>query len=134
MRLLIAVLVAFAATSAGAQDHPAFAPQPEIAVAAAKARAALDQKLFDYPAARFRDVRAVEYVEQVGAIGFCGKVNGKNRVGGYTGWDDFTVIVVPDGAKGGSAVFHGPFAVASCRLGKRVRALPGEFSADLTVR
>jgi hypothetical protein len=48
----------------------------------AAVRGALDERLLDYPSARFRDVRGTDLV-------ICGFVNSKNRMGAYVGWNRF---------------------------------------------
>lgn len=64
-------------------DHPS--PPSEADFAAA--RQALNERMIDYPSARFRDVRANE-----GAV--CGFVNGKNRLGAYAGWQRFVFVLL----------------------------------------
>ncbi|QBX37219.1 hypothetical protein E4M02_02605 [Brevundimonas sp. S30B] len=59
-------------------------PGPGTAQLAA-ARAALDERLLDYPSARFREVRGNNMV-------LCGNVNAKNRMGAYSGWTRFAVF------------------------------------------
>ena len=54
-----------------------------------EARTALDERLFDLPSARFRDVRGNSLV-------LCGFVNAKNRMGAYAGWKRFAWITVND--------------------------------------
>jgi hypothetical protein len=54
----------------------------------------LDAQLFDYPTARFRDVRVtanpVAEAESGRTSGhLCGYVNSKNRMGAYVGWQQF---------------------------------------------
>lgn len=57
------------------------------------ARTAFDQELLDYPSARFRDVRPIfKYPNARGPI-LCGFVNSRNRMGGYVGWQRFSVIL-----------------------------------------
>lgn len=56
------------------------------------ARAVLDRQLADYPSTRFRNVRA-SFGTDTASIAFCGEVNGKNAMGGYTGWRPFLVMV-----------------------------------------
>lgn len=81
LRLIVAGMAALAV-----QATPAGEPrgQPSDALFS-RARAALDEKLLDYPSARFRDVHA-------DAARVCGWVNGKNRLGAYTGWKSFGVF------------------------------------------
>lgn len=69
-------------------------------------REALDGALTDYPSARFRNVKArlvrsvyasdegqsnkVPWNHRGGVVlVFCGEMNAKNRMGGYTGWEAF---------------------------------------------
>lgn len=54
-----------------------------------QARRALNASLIDYPDARFRDVRA-------DSRRICGYVNGRNRIGAFSGWQRFVVMNVPD--------------------------------------
>ena len=74
-----------------------------------EARKALDNKLADYPATRFRDVRATIHDPNPaiaamhlqfapGAdpnapleVVFCGELNAKNAMGAYVGWQLFAV-------------------------------------------
>jgi hypothetical protein len=58
-------------------------------LSAARARFTLNQELTDYPSARFQFVRAVQLPNQ--RPYFCGEINAKNRVGGYTGFRPFVV-------------------------------------------
>ena len=56
------------------------------------ARAKMSDSLIDYPSARFEEVGAAaawdgKYVR------FCGRINSKNRMGGYTGWQPFLMLV-----------------------------------------
>lgn len=66
-----------------------------------EARAVLDDKLLDYPAARFRTVRLVK--TDVGFNAFCGDLNVTNRMGGYMGWRAF---VLPLGDLTGAAALY----------------------------
>lgn len=71
-------------------------------------REALDGALTDYPSARFRNVQArlvrsvystdegqsnkVPWTHRGGVVlVFCGEINAKNRMGGYTGWEPFGI-------------------------------------------
>lgn len=49
-----------------------------------RAREQFDRQMIDYPAARFRDV----YGDR---RRLCGYVNGKNRMGAYSGWQRFVI-------------------------------------------
>lgn len=60
-------------------------PGPVTPGQIAEARSALDERLFDYPSARFRDVRGRDKV-------LCGFVNAKNRMGAYIGWTRFAYV------------------------------------------
>lgn len=51
----------------------------------------IDAKLIDGTSARFRDVRASR-------TRVCGMVNARNRMGGYTGWQPFSALIVDDEA------------------------------------
>lgn len=61
------------------------APGPVTPNLLAGAKTALDERLLDYPSARFRDVRGDDKV-------LCGFVNAKNRMGAYTGWVRFGYV------------------------------------------
>lgn len=89
MILLSALILLQAITPAQVQHAQRSAPA---------VRASLEAQMFDYPSARFRDVHItrnpVAEAER-GAPGlgyFCGFVNGKNRMGAYTGWQRFITI------------------------------------------
>lgn len=60
------------------------APKQPTPAQFADARRVLEDRLFDYPAARFRTVRANDFM-------ICGEVNAKNRLGAFTGWKRFGV-------------------------------------------
>ncbi|MNR97638.1 hypothetical protein D3C72_288230 [compost metagenome] len=49
------------------------------------ARRALNERLLDYPSARFRDVRG-------NSAAICGFFNAKNRMGAYSGWSRFAFV------------------------------------------
>lgn len=72
------MLMMMALSAAMMADQP---PPPSEADFAA-ARQALNERMIDYPSARFRDVRGNVTV-------ICGFVNGKNRLGAYAGWQQF---------------------------------------------
>nr|WP_314136946.1 hypothetical protein [uncultured Brevundimonas sp.] len=72
------VLVVMAAMAALQGSRPG----PVTAAQITDARRALDARLFDYPSARFRDVRGTGFA-------LCGFVNAKNRYGAYSGWKRF---------------------------------------------
>lgn len=58
---------------------------PVTTVQIESARTALDERLLDYPSARFRAVSGNGYA-------ICGSVNAKNRLGAYSGWARFVTI------------------------------------------
>ena len=82
--------------------HPAIADStipPDVVVQANRyasdAHTLLDSQLVDYPSARFRNVRAHYSRRTLGgehALTFCGEVNAKNTMGGYTGWAHFVLL------------------------------------------
>ncbi len=73
-------MILIAAALAGLQTATPLGPPTNALFSGA--RTALDARLFDYPSARFRDVRG-------NAMVICGFVNGKNRMGAYGGWKRF---------------------------------------------
>lgn len=81
MLMLLTALAVFQA------EEPPRTPGPATDRTFSVARDALDGVLIDYPSARFRDVTA-----NAGLV--CGKVNGKNRMGAYSGWTGFVVMMV----------------------------------------
>lgn len=56
-----------------------------------QARKALDDRLMDYPAARFRNTYA--RMGSGGVIQFCGEANVKNGFGAMTGWKGFILTM-----------------------------------------
>jgi hypothetical protein len=83
MKLMLMIVAAtLALTGQASSGQAGAAPTPAQFSAA---RDALDGKLFDYPSARFREVRADHFR-------ICGLVNGKNQMGAYTGWKTFGVL------------------------------------------
>lgn len=84
MKKLVILLAVLAANCGG--NLP-----PEERVFLESVRDKLDGTLFDYPTARFRDVRIVKS----GGI-ICGEVNTKNRMGAYAGWKRFVAIDATD--------------------------------------
>lgn len=71
------LLVAACATGLGACDHPNVT----------SAKDAVRRVLVDPESAQFRDVR--QYSKPDSPVLVCGKVNAKNRMGGYTGFHNF---------------------------------------------
>jgi hypothetical protein len=99
MRAVLLVLGFLAAASCASAEVriSAFTPaMTKNAVAAAKAvRGQFNREMLDYPSARFRDVRAIQ--APIGAsILFCGYVNGKNRMGAFSGWKEFAAVGADD--------------------------------------
>lgn len=76
------LLIAAALAALSVPQEPARAPGPPTNAQFAAARQALNERLLDYPSARFRDVRGNDLV-------VCGFVNSKNRMGAYVGWTRF---------------------------------------------
>lgn len=74
-------MILIAALAAGGLQAATPVGPPSAALLGA-AKDALDRQMFDYPSARFRDVRG-------NAMVICGFVNGKNRMGAYGGWKRF---------------------------------------------
>lgn len=68
------------------------APGPVTPSLLAGAKTALDERLLDYPSARFRDVRGDDKV-------LCGFFNAKNRMGAYTGWARFGYVALGNAPK-----------------------------------
>ena len=78
------MLILAALATLGAQAAPAPSSE-QFAVA----RRLLNETMLDFPSARFRDVHG-----NAGAI--CGFVNGKNRLGAFTGWKRFGIVFFGD--------------------------------------
>ncbi|HWW12692.1 MAG TPA: hypothetical protein VN018_09250 [Brevundimonas sp.] len=83
--MMLMVLAALAVFQA---EEPRQVPGPATDQTFIQARSALDEALLDYPSARFREVTA-------NAAFVCGKVNAKNRMGAYSGWSSFVVVMKP---------------------------------------
>jgi len=81
LALVVGLGVAIAAPAAGKQGG---APEALIH----QAQRLLDDRLADYPSARFRDVRMTKDGKYL-----CGAVNSKTPMGGYGGWHRFFVQV-----------------------------------------
>lgn len=79
------MLMVVAAVAALLQTPAPPPPGPVTDGIIRSARAALDERLLDYPSARFRDVHG-------NAMVVCGFVNAKNRMGAYTGWSRFAYV------------------------------------------
>lgn len=134
MRLtcLAAGLITALLTSTAEAETKAFLPK-ERATASAEAvrvRKTLDDQLLDYPAARFRNVRAA-YLESGGpdTVRLCGEINPRNRAGGYNGWQPFAATSDPEIFKIGDEVFY-PALCESDGLVFDTR----DYSSDLTHR
>lgn len=87
---LIGTMVSFLLTGVAAAQNPGLTDADGWA---AKAGAIMDDTLVDYPSARFRNVRAVmrKDAQKTDRMAFCGEVNSKNKMGGYTGWSHFVL-------------------------------------------
>ena len=100
--LLVAATAATVSfTSAMAATAPAPVPNPLVADGRAQIPAIktiLDDTLVSYPETRFRSVRLVRtgFTDKPDIVtGFCGEMNTKNRMGGFTGWSKFFVSTDP---------------------------------------
>ncbi|WP_292038623.1 MULTISPECIES: hypothetical protein [unclassified Brevundimonas] len=83
--MLSAVFVAAGLLSTGVSSEEG-TWSPDRLIDASKAL--FDERLVDYPSARFKDVRMSE-----DATFLCGSVNSRSRAGGYAGWHRFAVKV-----------------------------------------
>jgi len=80
-----AAILAFGVLSSGvALEETTWSPDRLISAS----RTLFDERLVDYPSARFKDVRMSE-----DATFLCGSVNSRSRAGGYAGWHRFAVKV-----------------------------------------
>lgn len=72
----------------------------EYRQSAAEIRRVFDREMLDYPSARFRDVHVTVNLDVPAPRGayLCGYVNGKNRMGAYTGWQQFVASDYLDGS------------------------------------
>lgn len=94
---MIGAVLAAALAATAQQDHhrdQATSARPVAMAALPTARATLDDSLVDYPEARFRSVRFTD--DHQGQSGFCGEMNTKNRMGGFTGWKRFFLLISDD--------------------------------------
>ncbi len=78
------ILIASALAALASQASPPTTAPPAGSAQFVVAQRLLDERLLDYPSARFRDVRGDERI-------LCGFVNSKNRMGAYVGWTRFAV-------------------------------------------
>jgi len=117
MLMLLTALAVFQA------EGPPRTPGPATDRTFAAARDALDGVLIDYPSARFREVTA-------NASFVCGRVNAKNRLGAYSGWSNFVVVIEPDAQAfvGDDEVLVGAFCTG------RVLPQSPDYSDRLTAR
>lgn len=95
MKFIIALACVCISGSAIAQ--PSIPPEKNAQADqfASTARETLDNDLADYPSARFRNVRATYSPRIEGGkdrLTFCGELNAKNHMGGYTGWASFALL------------------------------------------
>ncbi|UVO49159.1 hypothetical protein M0208_00975 [Sphingomonas sp. SUN019] len=112
VRALVAAVtvlpVASLAQSGGPQTTTPGVLEKRVRAALPEARDELDTVLADYSSARFRNVQArlvrsvfasddgqsnkVPWLHRGGVVlVFCGEVNAKNRMGGFTGWEKFAL-------------------------------------------
>lgn len=135
MRSGLLVLGLWAAASCASAEVRVAAFTPAMAkeadASARLIRGQFDREMLDYPAARFRDVRAIRGPK--GGVRFCGFVNGKNRLAAYSGWKEFLatnfdgtpdVDVRPEGDILVDTLCHGGNGIQDSR----------DYSADLTHR
>lgn len=73
-------------------DEPSRAQIAQAVADVPAARRALDDLMFDYPSARFRNVYITVNLDTDAPrrAYLCGFVNGKNRMGAYAGWTRFS--------------------------------------------
>lgn len=102
----------------------AVTPQAPAPALLADARRAFNESLFDYPSARFREVRANQSV-------LCGNVNAKNQLGAYVGWRPF-VFVRYDAQPGTLFVDDDIMIDTFCKDASRFVA--GDYASRLTPR
>lgn len=67
----------------------------------ARIKAAVEYDLIDPESAKFRNIRAVDVVRRDGSVvrTVCGEVNGRNRAGGYSGYEVFSTEITSSGVK-----------------------------------
>lgn len=116
MLILLAALAVFQA------DEPRRVFGPPTDRTFTTARDALDGVLIDYPSARFREVTANE-------IKVCGRVNAKNRMGAYSGWQDFVVSLA-----GEPTAFVGDEIMMDALCNERNRPRSHDYSDRLAAR
>ena len=129
----------FYAVVAGLAGLPVETVQAKVPTGAgpviAQLQERLDERLVDFPSARFKQVRIEIFPNGNGYLA-CGLVNSKNSAGGYTGWLLFDVQHMPgsDDVKIGE---DKEFSIANVQI-KGVceqpgnRWLDGDFSSALT--
>ncbi len=91
MRFMIALLPAALAACAGLAPIDQSNPAPLTADQIGTVRATITRDHFDPAAAQFRNLRAADVTLADGTTvrRVCGEVNGKNRLGGYVGFEMF---------------------------------------------
>lgn len=99
-----------------------------------RARDLLDRELIDYPSARFREVAAIVAPRKLG-VTYCGLINSRNSVGGFSGWEPFMLMLTEDheSLRIGSEGIGGELMRMVCDRGERQ---PGaeDLSDQLTHR
>lgn len=91
MKRLLSVVTVGAAILAGSCGAPSVPSSQQAFLDRVKTE--LQNEMFDYPSARFQNVRLATQGDII-----CGEVNGKNQLGAYTGWSPF---VFSDDGTGG---------------------------------
>jgi hypothetical protein len=99
-------------------------PQPPAPALFEGAKRALDAQLFDFPSARFQEVRA-------NATVICGRVNAKNRMGAYAGWQRFVYVAMRDGE---DRLYVDDDIVADTFCDDQTRFVRGDMSDRLRAR
>ena len=88
---LVAGLTACCLLTACMSDVKDSKPVPLSSSQVAQIQSAVTYDFFDAESARFRNVRAIDVTLADGSVvrRVCGEVNGKNRMGGYVGYQMF---------------------------------------------
>lgn len=96
MRLAIAFLALPLAACVGIEPVTASKPVALSSAQVANIKGTVTYDFFDGPSAIFRNVRAADVTlksgQQIRRV--CGEVNGKNRMGGYVGFEMFGGVMV----------------------------------------
>jgi hypothetical protein len=100
-----------ASATAAQQEAEALAQFPTLDADARKALETVRDQLLDPDSAQFRNVWAMRYPVQgqADAAIFCGEVNGRNRMGGYSGFQPFMALGHTAYTAETSGVFEGMY-------------------------